>query len=120
MPKTHPTWTILAYSSPRRASRSGRTAPLPIPKVDVTEDATMQIAAANGLATLTRIGTALAATHDQPDAHRALMVAFRVQDRMLGDLLEAVDRPWLDTAFERRERIRRREAHEALLVDLAV
>ena len=34
---------------------------------------------------------------------------------MLGDLLDAVDRPWLDTRFERRERLRRREAHEALV-----
>ena len=80
----------------------------------------MQIAAANGLATLTRIGTALAATREQPLAHRALALAFQVQDRMLGDLLEAVDRPWLDSAFERSERIRRRTAHEALLVDLVV
>jgi len=34
---------------------------------------------------------------------------------MLGDLLDAVDRPWLDDAFARRERNRRREAHETLV-----
>jgi hypothetical protein len=84
----------------------------------------MQVGPANGLATLSRIGSALAAERDaalrdpQPEDHvaayNALAAAARVQDRMLGDLLDAVDRPWLDDRFERRERLRRREAHEAL------
>ncbi len=85
----------------------------------------MQVGSANGLATLSRIGSALAteraAALREPDsvdhvaAYNALAAAARVQDRMLGDLLDAVDRPWLDTRFERRERLRRREAHEALV-----
>ena len=85
----------------------------------------MQVGPANGLATLSRIGSALsaerdAALHDPaPEDHlaayTALAAAARVQDRMLGDLLDAVDRPWLDDRFERRERIRRREQHEALV-----
>jgi len=84
----------------------------------------MQVGPANGLATLSRIGSALAAERDaalrdpRPEDHvaayNALAAAARVQDRMLGDLLDAVDRPWLDDRFERRERLRRREAHEAL------
>jgi hypothetical protein len=84
----------------------------------------MQVGPANGLATLSRIGSALAVERDaalrEPDAlnhvaaYNALAAAARVQDRMLGDLLDAVDRPWLDTRFERSERIRRRDAHEAL------
>jgi hypothetical protein len=84
----------------------------------------MQVGPANGLATLSRIGSALAAERDaalhdpQPSDHiaayNALAAAARVQDRMLGDLLDAVDRPWLDDRFARRERLRRREAHEAL------
>jgi hypothetical protein len=48
-------------------------------------------------------------------AYNALAAAARVQDRMLGDLLDAIDRPWLDTRFERRERLRRRDAHEAMV-----
>jgi phosphate uptake regulator len=85
----------------------------------------MQVGSANGLATLSRIGSALSAEHEaalrEPDAvdhvtaYNALAAAARVQDRMLGDLLDAVDRPWLDTRFERRERLRRREAHEAMV-----
>lgn len=84
----------------------------------------MQVGPANGLATLQRIGSALATERDavvrEPAAatnhvaaYNALAAAARVQDRMLGDLLEAVDRPWLDSRFERRERLRRRESHEA-------
>jgi hypothetical protein len=85
----------------------------------------MQVGSANGLATLSRIGSALSAEREaalrEPDAvdhvaaYNALAAVARVQDRMLGDLLDAVDRPWLDTRFERRERLRRREAHEALI-----
>lgn len=85
----------------------------------------MQVTPANGLATLSRIGSALAAERDAAvhdaapqdhvAAYNALAAAARVQDRMLGDLLDAVDRPWLDDRFARRERIRRREAHEALV-----
>jgi hypothetical protein len=85
----------------------------------------MQVGSANGLATLQRIGSALAAERDaavrEPEvtdhvaAYNALAAAARVQDRMLGDLLDAVDRPWLDTRFERRERLRRRDAHEAMV-----
>jgi hypothetical protein len=85
----------------------------------------MQVGPANGLATLSQIGSALAAERDAavhdpaPEDHvaayNALATAARVQDRMLGDLLDAVDRPWLDDRFERRERIRRREQHEALV-----
>jgi hypothetical protein len=84
----------------------------------------MQVGSANGLATLSRIGSALATERDaamrEPEstnhvaAYNALAAAARVQDRMLGDLLDAVDHPWLDTRFERRERLRRRDAHEAL------
>ena len=84
----------------------------------------MQVGPANGLATLQRIGSALTTEREaavrEPDAvnhvaaYNALAAAARVQDRMLGDLLDAVDRPWLDTRFERRERLRRRDAHEAL------
>ena len=83
----------------------------------------MQVGPANGLATLQRNGSALAAEHNdavrEPDstnhvaAYNALASVARVQDRMLGDLLDAVDHPWLDTRFERRERLRRRESHEA-------
>jgi hypothetical protein len=85
----------------------------------------MQVGPANGLATLAQIGSALAAERDAAvrdpapqdhiAAYNALAAAARVQDRMLGDLLDAVDRPWLDDRFERRERIRRREQHEALV-----
>jgi hypothetical protein len=85
----------------------------------------MQVGPANGLATLERIGSALAAERDAAlhdpapadhiAAYNALAAAARVQDRMLGDLMDAVDRPWLDDAFARRERIRRRDAHEALV-----
>jgi len=85
----------------------------------------MLVGPANGLATLQQIGSALAverdaALHDPAPAdhiaaYNALAAAARVQDRMLGDLLDAVDRPWLDDAFARRERNRRREAHEALV-----
>jgi hypothetical protein len=85
----------------------------------------MQVGSANGLATLSRIGSALSAEREaalrEPDAvdhvaaYNALAAVARVQDRMLGDLLDAVDRPWLDSRFERDERLRRREAHEALI-----
>ena len=85
----------------------------------------MQVGSANGLATLARIGSAMAvervAALREPDAtndiaaYNALAAAARVQDRMLGDLLDAVDHPWLDSRFERRERIRRREAHDSLV-----
>lgn len=84
----------------------------------------MEVGSANGLATLSRIGSALAGERaaalrepgavDHVAAYNALAAAARVQDRMLGDLLDAVDRPWLDSRFERRERLRRRDAHAAL------
>ena len=86
----------------------------------------MQVGPANGLATLSRIGSALAAERDaalrEPADRRTTSpptTRWRSprasQDRMLGDLLDAVDRPWLDDRFARRERLRRREAHEALV-----
>jgi hypothetical protein len=85
----------------------------------------MQVGSANGLATLSRIGSALAVEReaalrepgavDHVAAYNALAAAARVQDRMLGDLLDAVDHPWLDTRFERRERLRRRDQHEAMV-----
>ena len=104
----------------------------------------MQTQGATSFATLTYLGHALSdesratavaaahATNATSDAARvealsnvqrhavtynALATAVRVQDGMVGDLLEAVDRPWLDSAEGRRERLRRREQHAAWVRD---
>ena len=94
----------------------------------------MSIGAVSGLATLGRIGAALSAERSALDGavatagvldgslarhaatYDALAVAMVTQDRMLGDLIDAVDRPWLDSRERRAERLRCRAAHEANVV----